>query len=110
MPAPPISSQPSRQKAYGTGEVDYYDALGMESVDPEALDPESAVAEGYDFYMTDRAGVATHPAYSHLAPAMLMESAPLTSATALAPYLYTPYLGIYGARSRYSPEWISSTV
>ena len=30
---------------------------------------------------------------------MLMESAPLTSATALAPYLYTPYLGIYGAKA-----------
>lgn len=28
-----------------------------------------------------------------------MEDAPLTSAVALAPYLYTPYLGIYGEKA-----------
>ena len=46
--------------------------------------------------MTKRAGAETYPNYTHQAPRMLMEDAPLTSATALAPHLTTPYLGIYG--------------
>ena len=81
----------ARQKAYETGELEYYDALGMESYDEEN--------EGYDYYMTKRAGKETYPNYSHLAPKVLMEDAPLTSAVALAPYLYTPYLGIYGEKA-----------
>ncbi len=85
----------ARQKAYETGEVEYYDALNMGAIDPANL-PEGAVGEGYDYYMTERAGAATYPNYSHLAPKTLMENVPLTSAVALAPYLYTPYLGIYG--------------
>ncbi len=81
----------ARQKAYETGEMDYYDALNMENSSPEN--------EGYDYYMTKRAGTQTYPNYSHMAPAILMETAPLTSALALAPYLYTPYLGIYGQKA-----------
>lgn len=86
----------ARQRAYETGDVDYYDALGMESLDLDSLDKSSAQYEGYDFYMTKRAGAETYPNYTHQAPKMLMEEAPLVSATALAPYLNTPYLGIYG--------------
>ncbi|NOU58365.1 alpha/beta hydrolase [Marinifilum caeruleilacunae] len=78
----------ARQKAYETGEVEYYDALNMANTDPSN--------EGYDYYMTARAGRETYPNYSHLAPMFLMENAPLTSATSYAPYLYTPYLGIIG--------------
>ena len=48
--------------------------------------------------MTERAGSQTYRNYSHEAPKFLMESAPLTSAIALAPYLYTPYLG-YGEKA-----------
>ena len=81
----------ARQKAYETGDIEYYDALGMESYDEEN--------EGYDYYMTKRAGKETYPNYSHLAPKVLMEDAPLTSAVALAPYLYTPYLGIVGEKA-----------
>ena len=81
----------ARQKAYETGEMDYYDALNMDNTDPEN--------EGYDYYMTERAGKETYPNYSHMAPMTLMEVAPLTSATHFAPYLYTPYLGIYGEKA-----------
>lgn len=88
----------ARQKAYETGETDYYDALGMDSLDKENL-PGGAVGEGYDYYMTARAGKETYPNYTHLAPATLMENAPLSSATLYAPYLYTPYLGIYGEKA-----------
>jgi len=82
----------ARQRAYETGDVEYYDALGFTDLAEE----ERANNEGYDYYMTPRAGKESYPNYSHLAPAFLMENAPLTSATDYAPYLYTPYLGIYG--------------
>ena len=81
----------ARQKAYETGEMDYYDALNMDNTPPEN--------EGYDYYMTKRAGKETYPNYTHMAPMTLMEVAPLTSGLALAPYLYTPYLGIYGEKA-----------
>jgi len=77
----------ARQKAYETGEVEYYDAMGFESI-PE---DQRAANEGYDYYMTIRAGKETYPNYSHLAP--------MTSATDYAPYLYTPYLGIIGEKT-----------
>ena len=80
-----------RQKAYETGKMEYYDALGMENAGPDN--------EGYDYYMTKRAGKERYPNYTHLAPMTLMETAPLTSGIVLAPYLYTPYLGIYGEKA-----------
>ena len=89
----------ARQKAYETGKTEYYDALGMNSLDLEKLDKSSAMYEGYDYYMTKRAGKETYPNYTHMAPMTLMENAPITSATALAPYLYTPYLGIIGDKA-----------
>lgn len=88
----------ARQKAYETGDVEYYDVLAIESRDPNNL-PEGIKGEGYDYYMTERAGAVTYPNYSHLAPRTLMETTPLTSAMAIAPYLYTPYLGIYGEKA-----------
>lgn len=53
----------ARQKAYETGETEYYDALNMGAIDPNNL-PEGAVGEGYDYYMTARAGKETYPNYS----------------------------------------------
>jgi hypothetical protein len=81
-----------RQKAYETGEMEYFDALNMANIPEE----EKATNEGYDYYMTERAGAQTNPNYSHLAPKTLFENAPMTSAVDYAPYLYTPYLGIIG--------------
>ena len=89
----------ARQKTYETGEIEYYDALGMESPDLESLDKSSAQYEGYQYYMTERAGAATYPSYTHKTVKTLMENAPLTSATHFAPYLYTPYLGVYGEKA-----------
>ena len=88
----------ARQKEYEGGEVEYYDALNFGGVDPNNL-PEGAVGEGYEYYMTERAGAQTYPNYSHLGPKTLMEVAPLASAKSYAPYLYTPYLGIYGEKA-----------
>ena len=81
----------ARQKAYETGKVEYYDALNFENTPKEN--------EGYDYYMTKRAGKETYPNYSHLSPKFLMENAPLTSGTDYAPFLYTPYLGIIGEKA-----------
>ncbi|BDD05543.1 alpha/beta hydrolase [Aureibacter tunicatorum] len=88
----------ARQKAYETGNMEYYDALNMNAIDPNNL-PEGAVGEGYDYYMTKRAGKETYPNYSHMAPMTLMENAPMTSAVTYAPFLYTPYLGIIGEKA-----------
>lgn len=89
----------ARQRQYESGKVEYYDALGMESVDLKSVDKESAYYEGYDYYMTARAGKETYPNYTHQAPMNLMEYSTMTSALAMAPYLYTPYLGIYGEKA-----------
>lgn len=86
----------ARQKYYETGEIDYVDALGFESLDLASLAPNSAQAEGYDYYMTPRAGAETYPGYSHMSPGFMLEAPMLADAMTYAPYLYTPYLGIYG--------------
>ena len=86
----------ARQEYYETGEVDYVDLLGFEDVDLASVDPNSIQAEGYDFYMTPRAGAQTYPGFSHRSPGFMHEAPMLADAMSYAPYLYTPYLGIYG--------------
>jgi len=85
----------ARQKQYETDEAEYFDMLGYGSLPEET----KHTNEGYDYYMTERAGAKTYPNYSHLVPKILMENAPMTSAVLYAPYLYTPYLGIVGERA-----------
>lgn len=89
----------ARQREYETGETEYFDTMGFEGLNLSELLEGSAQAEGYDFYMTPHAGCQTYPNYTHKTVSNLMQDAPLTSATALAPYLYTPYLDIYGSRA-----------
>ena len=88
-----------RQKFYETGEVEYMDGLGLESLDLDSLDKDSAQYEGYEFYMTERAGAETYPNYSHKSPTFLLEAPMLADAQSYAPYLYTPYIGIYGEKA-----------
>lgn len=84
----------ARQKEYETGETEYYDALGMDAI---AADPaRRETDEGYDYYMTERAGAITFPNYTHMTVKTLMEDAPMSDAVHYAPYLYTPYIGIAG--------------
>lgn len=87
-----------RQKAYETGEIDYIDALGM-GAEAEAIKNGATPSEGYDYYMTARAGAETNPNYSHLSPSFMLEAPMLADATSYAPYLYTPYVGIVGAKA-----------
>ncbi len=84
-----------RQRAYETGEVEYVDALGFEA-EVAAIAEGATPSEGYDYYMTERAGAVTYPNYTHLSPAFMLEAPMLADATSYAPYIYTPYLGIVG--------------
>lgn len=87
-----------RQKAYETGEIDYVDALGM-AAEEEAVKNGATPSEGYDYYMTARAGAVTYPNYTHLAPSFMLEAPMLADATSYAPYLYMPYIGIVGSKA-----------
>ena len=87
-----------RQKAYESGEVDYVDVLGLEA-EKDVIETGGTPSEGYDYYMTERAGAQTYPNYSHLSPSFMLEGAMLADATSYAPYLYTPYLGIVGEKA-----------
>lgn len=87
-----------RQKAYETGVVDYVDALGLKA-EEEAIKAGQMPSEGYDYYMTERAGTQTYPNYSHLSPSFMLEAPMLADATGYAPYLYTPYIGIIGEKA-----------
>ena len=92
----------ARQQWYETGEPVYMDGLGYSTMPEEeraALDKDSARYEGYEFYMTERAGTQTYPNYSYMTLANIMETNSLANATAYAPYLYTPYIGIYGEKA-----------
>ncbi len=85
-----------RQKHYETGVVDYVDALQFETAkDADVL----ALREGYDYYMTERAGAQTYPNYSHKSPSFMLEAPMLADAMSYAPYIYTPFIGIYGEKA-----------
>lgn len=87
----------ARQRQYETGVVEYYDALNMEAA---VNNPELRKGnEGYDYYMTERAGAMKFPNYTHKTVMTLMEDSPMTDATHFAPYLYTPYIGIVGEKA-----------
>ena len=86
-----------RQKAYETGEIEYADILGFAAAKDA---PAGTLAgEGYDFYMTARAGAQTYPTYSHLSPTFMLEAPLLADAMNFADVLHTPYIGIYGENS-----------
>ena len=87
-----------RQQAYETGVVDYVDALGMEA-EVEAIKNGATPSEGYDFYMTARAGAETNPNYSHLSPSFMLEAPMLADAMSYAEYIYTPFIGIVGEKA-----------
>jgi len=66
---------------YETGEVEYVDALGLEGGRDA---PEGALRDGYDYYMTERAGAQTYPNYNHLAPSFMLEAPMLADAMSYA--------------------------
>lgn len=92
-------SNDARQKLYEEGELAPVDVLGFERNDPATLDPNSINGQGYDYYQTERAGSQTFPNYDYKLAATMFETQPLVSAMQWAPYLNTPFLGIYGSEA-----------
>lgn len=92
-------SNDARQKLYEEGQLEPVDLLGFERNDPATLDPDSINGQGYDYYQTDRAGSQTFPNYDYRVSATMFETQPLVSAMQWAPYLNTPFLGIYGSKA-----------
>lgn len=87
----------AHQKYYETGVQENVDLLGLETKPAEsALEVNK---EGYNFYMTKRGGKETYPNYTHKGPMFVHEDYPRYNAVAMAPNLYTPYLGIYGSKA-----------
>ncbi len=87
----------ARQTYYETGNIEYVDIMQMETRDTSGFDKTSVFVECVDFYLTDRGGKETYPNYSHKCPTFSNDTFPLAMvAIDLAPYLFTPYIGIYG--------------
>ena len=88
----------ARQKAYETGEIISFDALGMD--DGTAKNSKiTDQKEGYDYYMTERAGAQTYPNYSHKTPEFFVLDNARYSARAIARFLTTPTVTIHGSKA-----------
>lgn len=88
----------ARQKFYETGEAVPFDALSMDDGTAKSSKVKDQ-REGYDFYMTERAGVATYPNYTHRTPEFFIEDNARYSARAIARFLTTPSITIYGSKA-----------
>ena len=86
----------ARQKYYETGELVQFDALKMEESKNSKM---RDAREGYDYYMTERAGAQTNPTYSPLTPEFFIEDNARHSARAIARFLRTPTLTVYGTKA-----------
>ncbi len=86
----------ARQQFYETGELVQFDALKMdEGKDSKIRD----VREGYEYYMTERAGAATYSNYAPMTPEFFLEDNVRHSARAIARYINTPTLTVYGTKA-----------
>lgn len=88
----------ARQQHYETGNITPIDTLDMEN----GVAQNSKIRdqrEGYDYYMTERAGAQTYPNYSHKSPAFFLEADARYSARAIARYMTTPTMTIYGTKA-----------
>tara|TARA_Y100001960_G_C14770075_1_gene879389 strand:- start:135 stop:1067 length:933 start_codon:yes stop_codon:yes gene_type:complete len=91
-----LKANEARQKYYETNVIEPFDALQIdESKDSKIRDQR----EGYDYYMTERAGAQTNPNYTHLTPEFFVEDMARHSARAIARYITTPTLTIYGSKA-----------
>ena len=91
-----LRANEARQKFYETNEVTLIDALDTENAKDSKIRDQR---EGYDFYMTKRAGKETYPNYTHLAPEFFVEDMARHSARAIAKFITTPTITIYGGKA-----------
>lgn len=88
----------ARQKWYESGEAVPFDALGMDDGTAKNSKIQDQL-EGYDYYMTERAGAMTNPNYTHLTPEFFVEDNARHSARSIAKYLRTPAITIHGSKA-----------
>lgn len=55
--------------------------------------------DGYDYYMTERGGAITYPNYTPETPEFFVEDMARDSARAIARYITTPVLTVYGTKA-----------
>ncbi|NME72584.1 alpha/beta hydrolase [Flammeovirga aprica] len=97
-----LSANEAYQRYYETGEVVPFDSLDMEK--PETKNSKVRdVREGYDYYMTKRAGKETNPNYSHLGPEFFHMDWSRYSAARIGKFLSTPVMTIYGSKAGSKP-------
>lgn len=86
----------ARQKYYETGNLVQFDALNLDDAKNSKM---RDAREGYDYYMTKRAGAQTNPTYSPMTPEFYLEDNARHSARAIARFLTTPTLTVYGTKA-----------
>ncbi|MEM7130509.1 MAG: alpha/beta hydrolase [Chloroflexota bacterium] len=91
-----LKANEAYQKFYETGEVIPFDNLGMDKNKTSKVQDER---EGYDYYMTARAGAETNPNYSHLGPEFFHMDWSRYSAASIGRHLGTPVMTIYGTKA-----------
>ena len=87
----------AQQKYYETGVPEYVDAFNYGTKPADNMP--RVVREGYDYYMSERGGSQTYKNFSRDGLAFVINDFPRYHALSMAPYLNTPYLGIYGSET-----------
>ncbi|MCH2032287.1 MAG: alpha/beta hydrolase [Tenacibaculum sp.] len=91
-----IEANEARQKYYETEEYNPIDVLDMANSENAKVRDQR---EGYDYYMTDRAGKETYPNYTHKTPAFFLEADARYDARNVANKITTPSITIYGSKA-----------
>lgn len=91
-----LDASEARQRFYESGLVEDFDPLNMDEAENHKI---RDVREGYDYYMTKRAGKETYPNYSNLSPEFFLMDSGRWSARAVSKYLSTPVLTIHGSKA-----------
>ena len=86
----------ARQAYYQSNQLVPSDVLKMSEAEDSKL---RDVREDYDYYMTERAGAVTYPNYSEKTPEFFIEDNARYSARAIARFITTPTLTIYGTKA-----------
>lgn len=86
----------ARQKYYETEAYEPIDVLDMANSENAKV---SDQREGYDYYMTARAGQQTYPNYTHKTPAFFLEADARYDARNVANKINTPSITIYGSKA-----------
>lgn len=94
-----LQANEARQKYYETNELVQFDALGFDNPEATRDSKNWDQREGYDYYMTKRAWTETYSTYNPKTPEFFAEEVGGWSARAIARFITTPTLTIYGTKA-----------